>query len=133
MAFYHPSISKLKDRFLIADNLEEVIFCKYNSISLPVGTYNPMELEEDSDAKWEADRIFDEFGVYEFEIVEKFHGVMEPYGAYVDRSDLYLGDSIAEVAQQLLDYFYDQDSEYMDEDEKEEREWLEEIVKGESE
>lgn len=128
MAFLRAQVYENKERFLIAENLEDAVFCKYNGISLPVGVYNPMELEEDSDAKYEANKIFDEFGCYEFEIVEQFYGDLEPHGCYTDRSTYVLGDSIAEVAQQMLDLYFDGDPEYWDEDEKEDVAFLEGLL-----
>lgn len=127
MAFMHPSIHTVKERFLISDELDEAIYCKYNGIGLPVGEYN-VDNVDDPEAE-EVEEVARTLDIEEFEVVEQFHGVMEPNGCYTDRSDYILGGSIAEVAQQMLDMFYDHEPEYMDEDELSEVAWLEKLVK----
>ena len=130
MAFLRPQIYKEKDRFLIADNLEDAVFCRWNGISIPVGTYDVDDLDDSEDSD-DVLSVAKQFDCAEFEIVETFYGVLEPAGCYLDRSSYVLGDTVPEVAQQLLDLYFDGDPEYMDEGEKEDLAWLESVVKGE--
>lgn len=133
MAFMRAEVGDYKELFLISDELEEVLFCKYNAIGLPPGEYDiDDELPEEDDSKFddwlEASRIFDNFGIKRsFEIVEKFWGVMSAPG-YMDRTDYILGDSQADVAQQMLDMYFDGDIEDMDDDERDDVSMLMEMM-----
>lgn len=129
MAFMSATMSGYKEYFMISDDLEEAVFCKYNSIQLPVGTYDEDdERPEDEDLAEEITNVFNLFpSVHQFEVVRKFWGQLSASG-YMDQTDYCLGDSQAEVAQQLLDMYFDGEEEYMDEDEKEDRAWLESII-----
>ncbi len=133
MAFMSATLSDFREYFLISEDLEEVIFCKYNSIHLPVGTYDEEgEPSEDEDIAEEVDNIFKMFpSVHQFEVVYKFWGQLSASG-YMDQTDYCLGDSQADVAQQLLDMYFDGEDEYMDDAEKEDRAWLESVVAGEA-
>jgi hypothetical protein len=128
MAFMRPDISREKERFLISDDLEEVVFCKYNQVFLQPGTYSADDLPEDEDLAADVLDVCKELGVTEFEIVSKYWGYLSAPG-YLDRSDYILGDSIQDVAKQLLDMYFDGDPEYMDEAEKEDMAWLESVEK----
>lgn len=129
MAFMSVAMGEHKEYFLISDELEECVFCKYNGIGLPVGTYDDdMDPPGDEELAWEIANVFNMFpSVRQFEVVYKFWGQLSASG-YMDQTDYCLGDSRAEVAQQLLDMYFDGEDEYMDEDEKEDRAWLESIV-----
>lgn len=133
MAFMRATLSGYKDYFLISDDLEEAVFCRYNGINLPVGTYDEYDPRpEDEDLAEGVDNIFKMFpSVNQFEVVCKFWGQLSAPG-YLDQTDYCLGDSQADVAQQLLDLYFDGEDKYMDEDQKEDRAWLESIVEDEA-
>lgn len=122
MAFMRAQVGDCKELFLISDEKDEALFCEYNAINLPPGEYyfgdvSPGEDDSKYEDWLEASRIFDNFGIHRsFEIVEKFWGVLSAPG-YMDRSDYCLGDSQADVAQQMLDLFFDGPVEDMDDDE----------------
>lgn len=128
MAFLRAQVYENRERFLIAENLEDAVFCKYNGIQLPVGSYDVDELPEDEDLAEEIVAAANEFRCTNFEIVEQFYGCLEPHGCYTDRSGYTLGDSIQDVAQQMLDLYFDGDPEYMDEGEKEDVAFLEGLL-----
>ena len=121
MSFMTPEISSEKSRFLLSDYLEEPIDCDCNGIHMDVGVY-----DEDSDDE-DVQAVCRQFDINCFEIVEKFHGCLSASG-YLDQSSIFLGDTQADVAQQLLDAFYDGEEQYMSEGEKEERAWLEQFL-----
>lgn len=121
MSFMTPEISSEKSRFLLSDYLEEPIECECNGIGLSVGVYD--EDSDDEDFEW----VYSEFKIGTFEIVEKFHGCLSASG-YLDQTSIFLGDTQADVAQQLLDAFYDGEEQYMSDDEKQERAWLEQFL-----
>ena len=121
MSFMTPEISSEKSRFLLSDYLEEPIDCDCNGIHMDVGVYDNDSDDEDVQA------VCRQFDINCFEIVEKFHGCLSASG-YLDQSSIFLGDTQADVAQQLLDAFYDGEEQYMSEDEKEERAWLEQFL-----
>ena len=118
MSFMTPEISSEKSRFLLSDYLEEPIDCDCNGIHMDVGVYDNDSEDEDVQS------VCRQFDINYFEIVEKFHGCLSASG-YLDQSSIFLGDTQADVAQQLLDAFYDGEEQYMSEDEKEEQAWLE--------
>ncbi len=128
MAFMRAVVSDTKDYFLISEDLEESVSCKWNGVGLPVGEYreddDPLE---DDEMQETVDRIFKEYSIKQFEIIYAFHGLLEAPG-YLDQTDYYFGDSRAEVAEYLISAFFDGDKEYMDKDELEDLEWLESIV-----
>ena len=132
MAFMTARVSDTKDYFLLSEDLEEYVFCKYNGIDLPVGTYtDDMDPPDDGILAEAIAEVFKEFPtISQFEIVHKFWGQLSASG-YMDQTDYFLGDTQAEVAQQLLDMYFDGEDEYMDDEERADREWLESIVEGE--
>jgi hypothetical protein len=103
MAFMRAAVSDTKDYFLISEDLEESVFCKWNGIDLPVGEYreddDPLEDEEMQE---QVDGVFKEYSIKQFEIIYAFHGLLEAPG-YMDQTDYFFGDSRAEVAEQLID------------------------------
>jgi hypothetical protein len=128
MAFMTASVSYDKDYFMVSDDLEESVFCKYNGIHLPEGHYDEDDDPlEDEDVQEEVNRVFKDHKVSSFDIIYKYYGQLEAPG-YMDQTDYVFGDSQAEVAQQLLDMYYDGDVEYMDEDEKADMEFLQSII-----
>lgn len=127
MAFMSSTISAHKDLFLVSDDLEDAFLMPH--LALPVGQYD--EDEDHGDLQGQVDCYLSEYNLSEFEVVEKFWGQLSAPG-YMDRTDFVLGDSQAEVAQQLLDlYFEGRDPDYMDEVEREDMAWLESIAQGE--
>lgn len=125
MAFMRAEVSLDKENFLISDDLDEALFCKYNQIDLPPGEYNVDDEAPEDDSQFdsqfenwvESARIAQALGItHSFEIVEKFWGMLSAPG-YMDRTDYILGDSQADVAQQMLDLFFDGPVEDMDDDE----------------
>ncbi len=128
MAFMRAVVSDTKDYFLISEDLEESVFCKWNGIDLPVGEY--MEYDdplEDEEMQEQVDGVFKEYSIKQFEIIYAFHGLLEAPG-YMDQTYYYFGYSRAEVAEQLIAVFFDGEKERMDEDELEDLAWLESIV-----
>lgn len=131
MAFMSVAMGEHKEYFLISDELEECVFCKYNGIGLPVGTYDDdMDPPGDEELAWEIANVFNMFpSVHQFEVVYMFWGNLSAPG-YMDQTDYVLGDTQEDVAQQLLDMYFDGDDEYMDDEQRADREWLEVIIKG---
>lgn len=131
MAFMTARVSDTQDYFLISEDLEECIFCKYNGIDLPVGTYtDDMDPPDDEELAEAIAEVFKEFpNISQFEIVYQYWGQLSASG-YMDQTDYFLGDTQAEVAQQLLDMYFDGDDEYMDNGQRADRDWLESIVEG---
>ena len=127
MAFMRATVSDTKDFFLISDELEGSVLCKYNCDFLPVGGYYDDDLLEDEEIQEEVDRVFKDLKISSFEIVYKFYGHLRAPG-YMDQTDYFFGDSRAEVAEDLIAAFFDGEKEYMDEDELEDLAWLESIV-----
>lgn len=128
MAFMRAVVSDTKEFFLISEDLEESVFCKWNGIDLPVGEYREDDdLLEDDEMQETVDRVFKEYSIKQFEIIYAFHGLLEAPG-YMDQTDYYFGNSRAEVAEQLIDLFFFEDKECMDDDELEDLAWLESIV-----
>lgn len=129
MAFMSAFIGIDKDYFMVSDDLEEAVFCKHNGIHLPEGHY-----DEDDDFEYQDEDVteciqgvFKDYNVSSFDIIYKYYGQLEAPG-YMDQTDFCFGDSLAEVAQHLLDLYYDGEVEYMDEDEKEDMEFLQSII-----
>lgn len=128
MSFMTAVVSDAPDEFLISDDLEETIFCKYNNINLPVGVYERDEDRSDDDVANGVAYVFDRFPkMGEFKIIFKYWGQLTAPG-YMDQTDYVLGDTQAEVAQQLLDMYFDGEDEYMDDEERADRDWLLSIV-----
>ena len=132
MAFMTAVVSDTQEYFLISDDLENAVFCKYNGINLPPGTYDddmdPPDDEELAEAIAEVFKMFP--NISQFEIVFKYWGLLSAPG-YMDQTDYVLGDTPGDVAQQLLDMYFDGEDEYMDDDERADRDWLESIVNEE--
>ena len=132
MAFMTSTITDNKEYFLISEELDEIIYCKYNSINLPMGEYTidddePPTGGEEQRVWEESRRILKEYSIDSFTIVCQYGGQLEACG-YLDCTDWYLGDTVSEVAEQLLEYFYDQEDQYMDEEEKADKAWLEGLL-----
>lgn len=88
MAFMSVAMGEHKEYFLISDELEECVFCKYNGIGLPVGTYDDdMDPPGDEELAWEIANVFNMFpSVRQFEVVYMFWGNLSAPG-YMDQTD----------------------------------------------
>jgi len=66
------------------------------------------------------------------EVEDEFEGFVGGLSAsgYMDQSDPVYGETKAEVAQEMLDMYFDQPEDEMDEDELADMEWLEGIAAG---
>jgi len=128
MAFMRAFVSTNTQRFLLADNLDEPVMCGPNHIYLEPGLYD----EDDTMPVARAHTVLsllDEYKVSRFEIVEKYWGRMEAPG-YLDASDFVIGDTRAEVAQQLIDMYFDGGYEGLDEEGIVDSAFLECLVQG---
>ena len=140
MSFMIPTINETKDLFLVYEGQDEgpEFLGESDCPLLEPGIYARDELlSYRSTLGCDATQGLIEFfrrheDVDEVEIVESFWGWMTAPG-YMDRSNIILGDSHADVAQRLLDLFYDGDTEYMSSEECEEAEWLQGIVDADEE
>lgn len=134
MAFMSAAVSTHKEFFLISDKLEDAINLEYEGVDLPVGRYDDNTLDEvddfTEDQLSDIKKMLNRFGIDSFEVVHKFSGELSAPG-YLDRTDYFLGDTRADVAQQLLDMFFD--DEYLDPEEIADRAWLESIIEEEKE
>jgi hypothetical protein len=68
--------------------------------------------------------------IEEFEVTKPLYWGYLSAAGYMDQTSKELGESPAEVAQQLLDLHFLGETEYMDEGEKEDLAWLEQIAAG---
>lgn len=132
MAFMIPTITSSKEYFMISEEFDEIIYCKYNSINLPMGEYTVDDEEppvggEEHRVWEEAKRVMELYSIDNFTITWQYVGKLEACG-YLDQTDWYLGDTLSEVAEQLLESFYDQEDQYMDEEEKADKAWLESLL-----
>lgn len=98
-------ISNTKTNFILSEELEDPM-----ETNIPVGEYEP-----DGDHK------------ESFEVVSKHHGYLHMPGC-LDMTSISLGDSIHEVAQDLLNLYYDREPEYMSEHDKGQKTWLETLA-----
>lgn len=137
MAFMRPFISERKELLLLTDD-GMITTCYDEGIDLPVGSLSSDGTLSDS---WEAltghepdggceeiNRMIRLFpNCEEFEVVDKYYGYLSAPG-YMDRTDYVLGDTRADVVQQLLNMYFDSDEDYMDVEELQQMHWLEEIA-----
>ncbi len=141
MAFMSASINTKKEVFVIHERQEGgPEFLMYTSLpnNLKSGTYNEdLTLAEIVDMGLELDDLeaiqdyLKESHIDEFEVTEAMYWGYLSAPGYLDQTPKALGETYAEVAQQLLDDYFDRDPEYMDEDEKSDQAWLEKIAAGE--
>ena len=135
MAFMQPVINKNREYFVTYEsNMDEgpEFLAESNCPRLPPGTYSRDELlsyrsKFGHDTTQQIIDFLREKDIDDFEILYQFWGWMSAPG-YMDRSDVFLGESYSEVAEQLLEMFYDGDPEYYDDDQKEEIEWLQGLI-----
>ena len=137
MAFMRASISNEPETWIITEDADgEILTC------LPDGDYfaldeadfrqiandNDLDLDEVRADYKEALRLSDN---HNFTIRTGFRGWLAAPG-YLDRTSAVIADSVAEVARELLDLYFDQELEYMDDDELEDAEWLSELCDWQS-
>lgn len=127
--FMRPRISSEREFFLHSDQLEcSPLFMRYNNVSMvPVGDYDEDFESEDEELMDCVEQIRRELKIDYFDVTEEYWGNLSAPG-YLDQTSYYLGDSMADVAQQLLDMFFDGESEYFDSDQKEDVRMLEGII-----
>ncbi len=134
MAFMHPFISANKETYLFPENQEGQEELRLNEI--PDGDYDIDSLDDMNPESDEGEAVYDTIKHYldqykMFTVVTGYAGYLSAPG-YCDMTDVTVAETQAEVAQALIDMYYDGDPEYMDSEEKEELVWLEEIAKNES-
>ena len=111
MAFMTPTITSRKEYFMINHDACEIVACKYTTINLPMGEYTVDDGEppvggEEHRVWEEAKRVMELYSIDNFTITWQYGGKLEACG-YLDQTDWYLGDTLSEVAEQLLESFYD--------------------------
>ena len=138
MAFMRAFISDEPETWIITEDDDgEILTC------LPDGDYDNDLIEEDlaqiaetNDLDYES--VIDDYKEalrladnHDFTIRTGFRGYLAAPG-YLDRTSAVIADSVAEVARELLDLYFDQELEYMDDDELEDAEWLSELCDRQS-
>jgi len=134
--FMTPKIHE-PEHFVIAD--EEGYPMHLTSCHLPVDLPPGVYDEDDEPGDWDLDEYDSEMvqkffkdnpGIHAFEVTGPLYWGWLSADGYMDRTDIVLGESKAEVASQLLELYFDH--EEMDEDEEKYKLWLEEVKnKGE--
>ena len=133
MAFMRAAISNEPETWIISDNDDGEI-----STCLPDGDYESDLTKEDlaqiaetndldyedvtKDYKEPLDFSFN----HDFTLLTGFRGWLSAPG-YLDRTSVVIADSVAEVARGLLDMYYDQPFDEMDDDELEDALWLSDL------
>ena len=140
MAFLRADIGTDKGVFVIHERQEEgpaFLSCTSLPTTLKAGTYSEdISLAEIIDRGLELEDLeeiqdfFKEEKIDEFEVTEPLYWGYLSASGYMDQTQKELGESYAEVAQQLLDNYFSGDPEYMDDDEKADQAWLEKIAAG---
>jgi hypothetical protein len=137
MAFMRAAISNEPETWIITENDDDEIFT-----CLPDGDYftldevdfrqiaddNNLDIDEVREAYNEALRLANN---HDFTIRTGFRGWLAAPG-YLDRTSVVVADSVAEVARELLDLYFDRSLEYMDDDELEDAEWLSDLCDWQS-
>ena len=137
MAFLRAAISNEPETWILTENDDsEILTC------LPDGDYfaldeadfrqiandNDLDLDEVRADYKEALRLADN---HDFTIRTGFRGYLAAPG-YLDRTSVVIADSAAEVARELLDLYFDQPLDEMDDDELEDAEWLSDLCDRQS-
>ena len=140
MAFLRAAIGTDKEVFVIHERQEEgpaFLDCTNLPATLKAGTYSEdINLTEIIDMGLELEDLeaiedfLKEEKIDEFEVTEPLYWGYLSASGYLDQTSKELGESYAEVAQQLLDNYFSGDPEYMDDDEKADQAWLEKIAAG---
>jgi hypothetical protein len=140
MSFMRATISTKKEVFVIHERPDEYGPEFITETRLPnnleAGNYSEdISLAEIVEAGLELEELeaiqdyLKENDIDEFTVTEPLYWGQLSASGYMDQTSKALGESLAEVAQQLLDLYFD--SEYLDADELEDRTWLEKIAAGE--
>ena len=142
MSFMRATLNTEREVFVIHERQDEYgpdfLTCTNLPNTLKAGDYTEdLTLAEIIDAGLELEDLIliqdylKENKVDEFTVTEPLYWGYLSASGYLDQTSKEIGESLAEVAQQLLDlYFDDRDPEYLDDDEKADREWLEKIAAG---
>jgi hypothetical protein len=140
MAFMTPTINSGKEAFIVHEKQEygpDFLECTSLPNSLKAGVYaEDLTLAETVDMGLDLEDLtaiqdyLKENNIDAFEVTEPLYWGYLSAPGYMDQTDKVLGETYAEVALQLLDLYFDRDPEYMDEDEKGDRAWLEKIAAG---
>ena len=74
MAFMTADVSDTQEYFMISDDLEAALLCKYNGVNLPSGVYDDdMDLPDDEELAEAIAEVFKMFpNISQFEIVFKY-------------------------------------------------------------
>lgn len=138
MAFMRASISNEPETWIITENDDgEILTC------LPDGDYDNDLIEEDlaqiaetNDLDYES--VIDDYKEalrladnHDFTIRTGFRGWLSAPG-YLDRTSAVIADSVAEVARELLDLYFDQPLDEMDDDELKDALWLSDLCDWQS-
>lgn len=130
MAFMRASISQEPETWIITETDDGEI-----QTLLPDGDYENDLAEEDlaqiaeisdldyTDVISEYSEVLRLANNNDFTIRTGFRGWLVAPG-YLDRTSVVIADSVAEVARELLDMYFDQPFDEMDDDELEDAEWL---------
>lgn len=124
MAFMRPYINTNPETYIVTYEHQFPIQLH----QVPDGDYYRDDLDGDEtleeDAKAVLKDFFDEHPhLREITVITGLTGYLHAPGC-LDQTDVCFGDTVQEVAQQLLDLYFDRDPEYMDDEEKDDMEWL---------
>lgn len=139
MAFLRATLNTEKEVFVIHERQEDgpdFITCTTLPNNLKAGDYNEdLTLAKIVEAGLELEDLIsiqdylNEMKIDEFTVTEPMYWGYLSASGYMDQTSKEIGETYAEVAQQLLDLYFD--SEYLDADELADRDWLEKIAAGE--
>lgn len=130
MAFMRPYINTNPETYIVTED---------HQFAIPLhqvqdGDYYRDNLDGDEtldeDAKAVLKDFFDEHPRFrEVTVITGMTGYLHAPG-YLDQTDVCFGDTVQEVAKQLLDLYFDQDPEDMDDEEKDDVEWLKDLAEN---
>lgn len=139
--FMRATLSTEREVFVIHERQEDgpdFITCTSLPNNLRAGDYSQdLTLAEIVDAGLELEDLeaiqeyLKENKIDEFTVTEPMYWGYLSASGYLDQTSKEIGESYAEVAQQLLDLYFDFDMDYWDQDQKDDCEWLEKIAAGE--
>jgi hypothetical protein len=141
MAFMNATLNKKKEVFVLVPD-DEFGPRHLDSTSLPstlpAAEYSlDMTFGEAAELGLDGDDITDILSFLKEEKVDVFEVTKPLYWGYLsapgylDQTEKSLGETYAEVAQEMLDLWFDGEIEYMDEQERQELKWLERVAAGE--
>lgn len=139
--FMRATLNKKKEVFVIHERQEDgpdFITCTALPNNLKAGDYNEdLTLTEIVEAGLDLDdlesiqKYLKEERIAEFTVTAPLYWGYLSASGYLDQTSKELGESYAEVAQQLIDLYFDDDPEYWEDDQKDDCAWLEKIAAGE--